>query len=73
MENPAVFNIEVMLGLDQAKNHTAAEIRLTELSKIGELDASRRASGLIQQVRESDARLEAGLTIVKRSMKHPPK
>ena len=63
--------IAAALALNQSRNQAAAEVRLTELSKIGELDASRRASGLVHQVRDADARLEAGFTIVKTTYEAP--
>jgi flagellin-like hook-associated protein FlgL len=54
-----------------ATHRVLAEIRQTEMGKIAELDTARRASGLIQLVREPDTRLETAFAVA-RTIYEPP-
>jgi hypothetical protein len=63
--------IATILDLSQPRNQVTVDVRQSEVSRIGELDVSRRSAGLIHQVRESDARLDVGLSIVRTTYEAP--
>ena len=71
VDAPLEQSLAVALELPQSRNQAIIEVRQTELPKIGELDTSRRAAGLVHQYREADTRLEAGFAIVKTTYEAP--
>jgi hypothetical protein len=63
--------IAATLAFAQPGNQAVADLRQAELSRLGELDASRRVAGLVHHVREADIRADAGVTIVKTTYEPP--